>query len=141
MKEIRYNLTDIDDSQFAIFPENYVEGKEVAVFAKMNVASNNDGASLKFDSRLELKQDDKLFIVSEIACKFAVTKESWEDVDEKKKMLPSGFIRHLASIAIGTQRGIIIARTKDSSIHKFILPPIDLTEVVKDDFVKDISEI
>jgi len=140
MKEIQYYLKDIDESQFAVFPENFVEGKEVAVFAKMNVASNNDGTSLKCDSRLELKQDDNMFIVSEIACKFAVTKESWEDVDEKKKMLPSGFIRHLTSIAIGTQRGIIIARTKESSIHKFILPPIDLTKVVKDDFVREISQ-
>lgn len=140
MKEVRYKLIDIDDSQFALFPDNYVEDKDVVVGAIMNVASNNEGTSLKCDSRLELKQDDKLIIVSEIACKYSITKDSWEDVEENKKKLPSGFIRHLASIAIGTQRGIIIARTKDSSIHKIIVPPIDLTEVVKEDFIMDSSK-
>lgn len=138
MKEIKYNLIDIDDSQFAVFPEKYVEGKEMEIGAIINIASSKDGTDLKCDSRIELKQDGNLILVTEISCKYKITEDSWEDVDENKKKLPSGFIRHIASLAIGTQRGIVIARTKDTPIHKIILPAVNIAEIIKKDYVIDI---
>ena len=139
MKEIKYSLIDIDDNQFAVFPDNYVKGKELEVGAMINVATSKDGTDLNCESRIELKQDDKLILVTEIVCKYKITKESWEDVDEVKKKLPSGFICHIASLAIGTQRGIVIAQTKNTPIHKIILPPVNLADIIKKDYIIDIK--
>ena len=134
-KDIKYKLVDIDDSQFAIFSENFEEGKDIAVCAVINFASSKDGTDLRCKSRLELKQDVKLILVTEIICKYSIIKNSWEDVDEYHKKLPSEFIRHITSIAIGTQRGIILVRTKGSPLHKILLPPVNLADVIKKDYI------
>lgn len=138
-KEIRYNLIDIDDNQFAIIPDNFQEGKQLVSNAMINLASMNDGSELKCESRLELKQGNDLILVSVIVCRFSIEKDSWEAVDENKKKLPSGFICHIASLAVGTQRGIILVRTKDTPLHKIILPPLDLSKVVNKDYVIDMK--
>ncbi len=141
MKEIRYNLKDIDESQFAVFPDNFKAGIELNIEATIHVAATTEGTDLKCDSRLELKQGKNLILITEISFKYGLTKESWEDVDETKKKLPLGFIRHIASLSIGTQRGIILARTKDTPLHKVILPPISLEEVIKEDYILDTSKV
>ena len=135
MKEIKYNLLDIEDNQFAVFPDNFIDGKNFVATAMINISTKNEGAELKCESRLELKQEDNIILVSEIVCKYSINKDSWEDIDDKKKMLPSGFIRHIASLAIGTQRGVILVRTKETPLHKIVLPPVNLTAVVKKDYV------
>lgn len=140
MQEIRYNLKDIDESQFAAFPDNFKEGVKLAIEATIHVAASSDGTDLKCDSRLELKQGKNLILITEISCKYGLTKESWEDVDETKKKLPLGFIRHIASLSIGTQRGIILARTKEILLHKVLLPPINLQGVIKEDYILDTSK-
>ena len=140
MKEIRYYLKDIDESQFAVLPDNFKEGVELTVEAMIHVAATTEGTDLKCDSRLELKQGENLILITEITCKYGLTKDSWEDVDETKKKLPLGFIRHIASLSIGTQRGIILGRTKDTSLHKVLLPPISLEGVIKEDYILDTSK-
>ena len=140
MKEIKYYLKDIDESQFAVLPDNFKEGVELTVEAMIHVAATTEGTDLKCDSRLELKQGENLILITEITCKYGLTKDSWEDVDETKKKLPLGFIRHIASLSIGTQRGIILARTKDTSLHKVLLPPISLEGVIKEDYILDTSK-
>lgn len=140
MNEIKYKLVTIDDSQFAVFPDCYVKGKEVDIEAKANISTNKSGTELKCISRLELKQKDNLILVTEISCMYTIAAESWEIINDKQKKLPEEFIRHVISIAIGTQRGIILSRTKDTMLHTFLLPPISLKEVVKRDLVIDICK-
>lgn len=44
-------------------------------------------------------------------------------------------MRHLVSLVIGTERGIIFAKTDNTPLSKIILPSINLKSIVKDDLI------
>ena len=45
------------------------------------------------------------------------------------------FLRYLATIATGTMRGIIHTKTESTALNPIVLPPLNLVETIKDDFV------
>ena len=45
------------------------------------------------------------------------------------------FLRYLATIATGTVRGIIHTKTENTVLNSVVVPPINLVEAIKEDFV------
>ena len=41
----------------------------------------------------------------------------------------------MATIVVGTVRGIIHAKTEGTVLNAIVLPPINLTEIIKDDIL------
>ena len=49
--------------------------------------------------------------------------------------LPSGFVCHLAMLAIGTARGVLHAKTENTLFNKYLIPTINVAELIKDDII------
>lgn len=55
----------------------------------------------------------------------------WQEVEDEYKDI----LRYLATIATGTVRGIIHAKTENTVLNSVVVPPINLVEAIKEDFV------
>lgn len=137
--DIKYNFTDIKQIQFAVFPDMLVGTSKTELSVQFEVSSNinisEDVSDIRCKILLELKQKNETFLLIEVETYFSLSMDSWEKTEDNKYKLPVNFIRHLALLSFSTVRGIIYSKTQDSNLKKIILPSIDVTQMVKKDYI------
>lgn len=86
--------------------------------------------------------EDKPVMMIESTCQFAVEDASWESmrIGNDKVILPQGFLSHIAMHTVGTIRGILHCKTEGTPFNALILPPINVSEMVKGDLELPIAE-
>jgi len=141
--DIKYIFKDIKQKQFAIFPDKFAENVKTDLQINLDISSevnaDADHSVIRYKILLEIQQKKKTFLLIEIECYFLLTKDSWEKVDDNKYKLPIDFIRHLALLSISTIRGIVYAKTEDSKLKGIILPSIDVSKLVIEDYIVEIN--
>lgn len=55
------------------------------------------------------------------------------EAESKTLTVPKGFLCHLAMLTVGTSRGILHAKTEGTCFNKYVLPVINVTEIIKGD--------
>ncbi|MPN63841.1 hypothetical protein SDC9_211608 [bioreactor metagenome] len=55
-------------------------------------------------------------------------------------LVPKNFMQHLAVITIGTARGILHAKTENTPFNQYVLPTINVSEMIKDDVTFEFRE-
>ncbi len=131
---IPYRISEIKTTQFAIFPEKVQNGKEMNVRADFSYGINKPHNSVRCVCKISYLQDEELLMVLEVLCLFEVAPEGVVQI-EKDKKIPVDFLRYVATIVVGTARGIIHARTENTVLNPYVLPPINLINLIKDDMV------
>lgn len=71
-------------------------------------------------------------LILELACVFDIASDGMEELKRESK-IPKGFLQYMASIVVGTARGVIHAKTEGTLLNPVVLPPINLVELIKDD--------
>ncbi|NOQ75958.1 MAG: hypothetical protein GQ574_28385 [Crocinitomix sp.] len=70
-----------------------------------------------------------------------VSDETWLLLtDEQELVFPKGFIRHLSVICVGTARGILHAKTEGTKFNEFILPTINVEDLIQEDASFELKE-
>lgn len=135
---LSFKLVDISTNEFAILEESYTEGENVQMSTFVNFGQDREhqvlGANLKF----QFEQNEKPFLVISATCSFQMEEEAWKsllDEDGQKIIIPEGFASHMAVMTVGTIRGILYEKTKDTPFKDYIIPPINLTRLIQEDVV------
>ncbi len=132
MTTIPYRISGIKTTQFALFPEKFINGREITVQTSFTFGYSEGLDSIRCISNFEYIQDDDILMISEIQCTFDISPEGSAELIELRKV-PVDFLRYMATIATGTARGIIHAKSEGTILSAIILPPINLIEAIKDD--------
>lgn len=135
-KQVAFKLSGIKTEQFAIFEEHYKAKQEsdlgTSLHFKLNQQARQIGAFIGFD----FIQTKNVFLKIEISCHFQIEKKSWETfIHEKGKKLivPKEFLAHLAMITTGTSRGVLFAKTEGTVFSSFIIPTLNVAEMIPED--------
>lgn len=131
---IPFRISQIKTLQFAMFPDLLVNGEKVLVTSEFNFSVNKPLSSVRCISKYNYTQDEKLLLTTEIACYFDISDEGSKELTNQGK-LTVDFLRYMATISTGTARGIINAKTEGTVLNSVILPPINLVEAIKTDFI------
>lgn len=76
------------------------------------------------------------FVILNCQCSFMfddINLKSFANEDGCTYTFPRDLVTHLAVLTVGTARGILHCKTENTNYNKFILPPIDLTKIIKED--------
>ncbi len=141
---IGFALMAIKTEQFAIFEENYASKKETGLTTEIQFKIDQKNSQIGVFLTLEFFQMKKVFIKIQVSCHFKIIEESWicfANENESKIIVPKEFLAHLAVITIGTTRGILFSKTEGTPFSKYIVPTINVTEMVKQDAIFDLPEI
>lgn len=135
---IPFALRAIETHQFAILEENYREESEGALMVGVNVGASDEvsGVSIFFEVRFNF--DDKPLVLLEIECQFEVEEEAFQqflDRENDQIHIPKGFCQHLGVITVGTARGVLYEKLKDTEFDFILLPTIDLTVQLSEDVI------
>ncbi len=134
--QVGFALQGIKTEQFAIFEAHYAPKKETALGTEWQFKLDQKNKQIGVFLGFEFLQGKKVFLKIQVSCHFKVEDSSWHNFIQKteaKLVVPKGFLSHLAMITTGTTRGILFAKTESTPFSKFIVPTLNVAEMVTED--------
>lgn len=141
--KIGFSLHKIIDQQFAIIEESYNENEEVNLSTEINFAFDKENRIVVVFTKFIYLQNNIPFIIIEIGFQFMFDEPTWNNfynIETKKITIPKQIAQHLSVITIGTARGILHTKTEGSKFNMFLLPSINVTEILKEDVFAMLTE-
>jgi hypothetical protein len=139
--QVGFALKGIKTEQFAIFEENYTPKKETGLGTELQFKLDQINKQIGVFLGFEFMQGKKVFLKILVSCHFKIEESSWRSfIQENKLVVPEGFLAHLAMITTGTSRGVLFAKTEGTQFSKFIVPTLNVAEMIQEDATFDIAE-
>ena len=132
--QVGFALKGIKTEQFAIFEENYSPKKETSLGTELQFKLDQNNKQIAVFLGFEFLQGKKVFLKIQVSCHFKIEDSSWNSlIQENKLIVPKGFLAHLAMITTGTSRGVLFAKTEATPFSTFIVPTLNVAEMIKED--------
>lgn len=141
--QIGFSLQKVTTEQFAIFDDSYKDGDDIQLGTNLKFGINDEKHLIVVILSVQFLQESKPFLKLDAACHFNIIDSAWEQFLDSKKgeiTFPKGFIGHLAMLTIGTTRGILHAKTENTPFNKYLLPTINVNDIIKSDLVMKIKK-
>ena len=133
---VGFKLHRIITEQFAIIKEFYDNSnEEVGLSINLQFGLDKENHLIASSVQIQFMQNSKPFLVAQVANQFEVEEQAWKKLikSDDKLIIPKGFATHLIVLTIGTLRGVLHAKTENTEFNKFVLPTINVMDLVKDD--------
>jgi len=138
--QIGFVLLGIKTEQFAIFEENFSPKKEAGLGTQLQFKLDQENKQIGVFLGFEFIQGKKVFLKIQVSCHFKIEENSWASfVNQNKLIVPKGFLAHLAMITTGTTRGVLFAKTEATPFSTFIIPTLNVAEMIKEDASFDMA--
>ncbi|MFY8004836.1 MAG: hypothetical protein ACOVNR_08325 [Chitinophagaceae bacterium] len=138
--EIGFNLIGIHTEQFAFFEENIVEKAVIELGTSIEFKCDNTEQRLGCFVEITFVQKKKAILKIEVSCHFKIKPDAWAAFAQElnRIVVPKNFLSHLAMLTVGTTRGILFAKTENTLFNKFIVPTINVEEMIVEDVVFEV---
>lgn len=139
-EKVGFALLSLKTEQFATFEENFSQKKKTNLTTGLEFKVSKDKKQIGAFVTFTFEQTKKAFLKIQISCHFGVDPNSWDKFYSGSNIvIPKGFMAHLTMITVGTARGVLHAKTDGTQFNKFLLPMINVTELIKEDAVFPLS--
>lgn len=133
-QNVRFSLAKISTDQFAIIPSSFKIGENVNLKTSLQFGSNKEIKLISVKASFQFEQQLIPFLIIEASCYFNIEPNDWNIfVQEAEIVVPKSIITHLTVLTVGTVRGILHAKTEGTNFNGFIIPTINVTELVTGD--------
>ncbi|MFN8310115.1 MAG: hypothetical protein U0T73_09140 [Chitinophagales bacterium] len=130
---VQFSIHSIITTQFAIIKECYDVSQPIKLKLNAEIKAAPDNNSLQVNVNLQLQQKQP-FLVLETECSYQIAAQSWLVLTKNKSVIiPKDFAQHLTMLTLGTVRGILHAKIEMSDFRSYVLPPIDVTQIIPKD--------
>jgi hypothetical protein len=133
---IGFSLRKLTTQQFAIIEDVFKEGENVEMKTSVNFGIDTSKKMIAVYFNVKFLQKNTAFLLLETASHFHIHEDSWsafENSDKTELIVPKGFISHLVMLSIGTTRGVLHSKTENTVYNKFLLPTINVINLIKED--------
>lgn len=136
--QLQFRMVHIATEQFAIIETSY-QGADTKVefTANLKFGKSIEQRILVVGMNFSFTNNDIPFLVIEVACHFQLSQESWNACtanEDDTYTIPQMFITQLAMQTVGTTRGVLHCKTEGTPFNQFILPSINLLDLITSDF-------
>ena len=141
LKDVSFALHRIVTTQFAILDEMLQADTEILMNTTVNFGLGAAERIVGIKGVFQFEADNKVFIKLEVCCEFVIDQSAWAQFileDKQHILFPRGLMTHLTTLLVGTARGILHSKTENTPYNKFILPTINVTELVINDVQMDL---
>lgn len=141
---ISFQLLRVITNQFAILIDEAPSATGLELQTGIRFMADDKGKSIAAFTRFSFLNKGVLFMVVEGGCIFKILEESWASMlDRNGSTLNAshGFLAHLTMLAVGTTRGILHAKTENTPFNQFLIPTINVAQMVKEDIKFSFGDI
>ena len=135
-KGIGFLLKQVKTEQFAIIEEAYKEGGNIGFASNLQFSIDQENKFVACFAKFIYDENNCTFLVIEVSAHFSIIEAAWKsfyDADNASMTIPKSFLAHLGMITVGTARGILHAKTENTVFNAFLIPTINVVEIVKED--------
>lgn len=133
-QNVRFSLAKISTDQFAIIPNLYKMGEVVNLKTGLQFGANKESKLISVKASFQFEQKAIPFLIIEASCFFKIEPNDWNTfVQEAEIVVPKSIITHLTVLTVGTVRGILHAKTEGTNFNGFVIPTVNVTELVTGD--------
>lgn len=107
---------------------------QIGIVAKFNFLLNAAEKRIMCESFYSYTHRNSVLLHLSLNCIFQIEEQSFESLKkEDKYIVPVDYLQYMATICVGTARGEIHSRAEQaqSELQNIVLPPIDLTKIIK----------
>lgn len=136
---INFSLLKVKTEQFVIFEENFNKNKVVNLNTDLSFGLNSKDKIFLVTPKYTFENNGKPFMAIQISCFFKIDDTTWESFIKKNQIIfPKDFVSHMAMITVGTSRGVLHTKTEGTIFNDYILPFLNVAEMVAEDIFFDI---
>ncbi len=134
---LEFIMRQIVTKQFAVLEDYYEKNDEVGLNLELRFSANKENRMIDASLLVKLLNNECPFLILEVGCLFEIKQNSWDQFarEENSIRIPKAVLCHLAMHAVGTARGVMHVKTEKTCFNCFILPPVNVVELVTDDFL------
>lgn len=133
---INIKLRNIDIQEFAIFDENIPSSGNLGYQANFSYTLYEELKQIECTIVVELVQEKDVFLKLKTGITYLIKEDDFESFKKEKTIIiPKNILRSITDLSMGTVRGILFSKLEKTNYHKFLLPLIDITNVVNEDEV------
>lgn len=136
VSRVQFALSRITTEQFAIIENAFIPGKNIRLNNNIRFGVDHRKQMAACFASFAFETEKKAFLKVEAGCHFKIVEESWNsmfDSENNSLKLPKGFLTHLAVLTVGTVRGMLHSKTEGTDFNKFVLPTINVAEMIQED--------
>jgi hypothetical protein len=133
---IGFALSKVSTEQFAVIEDGFNNKGNIGLNTSLRFAADKKQRYVAVFASFTFYSDQSPFLIIEAGCHFSIKEAAWKEMleaESKTLTVPKGFLCHLAMLTIGTTRGILHAKTEGTCFNKYVLPAINVTEIIKGD--------
>lgn len=132
---IQFRLTGIEVPQFAIFTENeFSDSMNIDYGFEFSV--NENDSLLRCEAAASYIDGGTPVMKIVVRCDFFIEQSSWASLKKDNgTVFPAGFLQHLASLTVGTMRGVYYGKTENTIHNRFFIPLLNVTQAIKEDLL------
>lgn len=135
---VRFKMFKISAPQFVKFEENFPEENTSVEFeVSFGFSVSMDRHCVACSMTSSFKGAKGLILLLETICEFNIENTDWKGFESKDRfVIPKDILQFFAVHTVGTSRGILFCKTDNTILNQFIIPPINVAELVKDLVIK-----
>ncbi|WMX16300.1 hypothetical protein [Aureispira sp. CCB-E] len=139
VETMKFGLRKINTIEFATTIEPTVsEHEKMELKANIMLGINENLRFIITSIKFQFEIDNSPFIILNMSCEFEIEEDVWnQSIDKEGSSIsfPRNFLLHLVATTVGTARGILYTKTEHTPFNKYLLPMLNINELVKEDQV------
>lgn len=133
-KIVKFALIKINTDQFAIIESAFKMGGDVNMKIGLQFGANKENKVISVKTSIQFEQQEVPFMMIEASCFFGIEPTDWDTfVQGTEIVVPKNVITHFCVLTVGTVRGILHSKTEGTNYNGFVVPTINVTELVTTD--------
>lgn len=132
---VQFKLTSIAVPQFAILTEQEFSDP-LNIDYRFDFSVEGSVHALRCEAIITYVDKGVIVMKIVVRCDFSIEPDSWEGLKKDGTLVfPAGFLQHLASLSVGTARGVFYGKTEGTIHNRFFIPLLDVSKAIKGDMV------
>lgn len=137
--KLGFAFTGIRTVSFAIIEAAYKKSGETNLLTGLAYGVDVDDFAITCNARFAFeKKKDQPFLILEIQTIFQIEENDFLTKikqDDKTYLVTKNLAVHFAVLTIGSARGILHAKTEGTSFNEYLLPTIDVNDMLQEDII------
>jgi hypothetical protein len=132
---IRFSFAKINTDEFALPEKNYDTAIPTTMKLAIVFAFVKAETSIGVQTKFLFYQGETLLLVIAVTCWFKIQQEDWDKTYQganKTVVLSRPHALHLASLTVGTARGVLHSKTEGTGLNTLLIPPVNLNDIIKE---------
>ncbi|MCH2084689.1 MAG: hypothetical protein MK226_20050 [Saprospiraceae bacterium] len=142
---IGFILQKITTEQFAILEESFQADENTELGTELKFSINALEKRISVFPRFVFRHSKQSpFLIIAVGGHFKISESSWKQFIQSEShqiIVPRNFMAHLCVITVGTTRGILHAKTEGTAFNQFLLPSINIFDIIQKDVPFNISPL